>query len=82
MAKAGLDPVSGRARLSYRRAAEQLTTASGGSTLHQLRPSRATHLDEEGVDVALLKAKSRHQSLGPLERYGRPNDASAANLTA
>ncbi len=57
MAMADLDPVSGRARLSYRRAAELFTQASGGRTLHQLRHSRLAHLAEEGVDVALLKAQ-------------------------
>lgn len=81
-AKADLDPASGHARLSYRRAAELFTEASGGWTLHQLRHSVLTHLAEEGVDVALLRAKSRHASLRSLERYVRPSDASVAKLTA
>lgn len=81
-AKADLDPVSGHARLSYRRAAELFTEASGGWTLHQLRHSALTHLAEEGVDVALLRAKSRHASLRSLERYVRPSEASVARMTA
>lgn len=82
VAKTDLDPTSGHARLSYRRAAELFTEASGGWTLHQLRHSALTHLAEEGVDVALLKAKSRHKSLRSLERYVRPSEASVAKLTA
>jgi site-specific recombinase XerD len=81
-AKADLDPTSGHARLSYRRAAELFTEASGGWTLHQLRHSALTHLAEGGVDVALLRAKSRHASLRSLERYVRPSEASVAKLTA
>lgn len=82
VAKNDADPVSGRARLSYRRAAEIFSMASGGWTLHQLRHSALTHLAEEGVDVALLKAKSRHRSLRSLERYVQPSDAAVARLTA
>ena len=82
VAKADLDPTTGRARLSYRRAAQLFSATSGGRTLHQLRHSSLTHLAEEGVDVALLKAKSRHASLRSLERYVRPSEASVARLTA
>ncbi len=82
VAKLDLDPVTGRARLSYRRAAEVFRQASGCHTLHQLRHSRLTHLAEEGVDVTLLKAKSRHRSLRSLERYVRPSEAAVAKLTA
>ena len=81
-AKADLDPISGRARLSYRRAAELFTEASGGCTLHQLRHSSLSHLADDGVDTTLLKAKSRHKSLRSLERYVRPSEASVARLTA
>ena len=81
-AKVDLDPTSGHARLSYRRAAEVFTKASDGWTLHQLRHSALTHLAEDGVDVALLRAKSRHASLRSLERYVRPSEASVAKLTA
>lgn len=82
VAKADLDPTSGLARLSYRRAAEVFKDASGGWTLHQLRHSALTHYAEDGVDVALLKAKSRHRSLRSLERYVQPSDAAVARLTA
>jgi integrase/recombinase XerC/integrase/recombinase XerD len=82
LAKADIDPDTGHGRLSYRRAAEIFTDASGGHTLHQLRHSALTHLAEGGVDVALLKAKSRHRSLRSLERYVRPSEASVARLTA
>lgn len=82
VAKVDLDPASRHARLSYRRTAELFTEASGGWTLHQLRHSALTHLAEEGVDVALLKAKSRHASLRSLERYVQPSEASVARLTA
>lgn len=82
VAKADLDPATGRARLSYRRAAELFSQASGGWTLHQLRHSALSHLAEQGVDTALLKAKSRHRSLRSLERYVRPSEAAVAKLTA
>lgn len=82
LAKADIDPTTGHGRLSYRRAAEIFTDVSGGHTLHQLRHSALTHYAEAGVDVALLKAKSRHRSLRSLERYVRPSDASVAKLTA
>ena len=67
-----LDPISGKARLSYRRAEEIWKTASGGHTLHQLRHSRLIHLAEAGEDVTMIKAKSRHRSLRSLERYVNP----------
>ena len=82
LAKADIDPTTGRGRLSYRRAAEIFTEASGGHTLHQLRHSALTHYAEAGVDVALLKAKSRHRSLRSLERYVQPSDAAVARMTA
>lgn len=81
-AKADLDPTTGRARLSYRRAAELFTGYSGGLTLHQLRHSSITWMAEQGVDVAMLKAKSRHSSIRSLERYAQPSAASVARLTA
>jgi hypothetical protein len=56
MAKSDVDGESARARLSYRRAAE-LFTETTGWTLHQFRHSRLTHLAEDGVDTALLKAQ-------------------------
>ena len=71
----------GYARLSYRRA-EQLFVERTGWTLHQLRHSALTHLAEDGVDVSLLKAKSRHASLRSLEVYLHPSTDSVKRLTA
>ncbi len=81
-ALADLDPTTGRARLSYRRAAEVFTEASGGATLHHLRHSALTHLAEAGVPTVLLMAKSRHASLRTLQRYARPGADAVARLTA
>jgi integrase/recombinase XerD len=73
-------PVTGRARLSYRRAAElftaataQLDPAGGGWTLHQLRHSALTHEAEEGTSTPMLLSRSRHASARSLERYARPS---------
>lgn len=76
------DPSTGRSRLSYRRAAEIFTQASGGATLHHLRHSALTHLAEDGVPTVLLMAKSRHTSLRTLQRYARPSVEAVARLTA
>jgi integrase len=75
-------PTTGRARLSYRRAAEIFAAASDGCTLHQLRHSAITHLAEAGVPLPLLMAKSRHASLRTLQRYARPSAEAVAALTA
>lgn len=75
-------PVTGHARLSYRRAAALFTAASGGWTLHQLRHSAITHLAEAGESTVLLMAKSRHRSLRTLQRYARPGPEAVAALTA
>lgn len=57
---ADLDPATGRARLSYRRAAESFehtTEHPGGPwTLHQLRPSALTHAAEDGANTSTLLA--------------------------
>jgi integrase len=76
------DPITGRARLSYRRAAEIFSEAAPGRTLHQLRHSAITHLAEAGVPLPLLMAKSRHASLRTLQRYARPSVDAVAALTA
>lgn len=81
-ALADLDPHSGRARLSYRRAAQLFSEASGGWTLHQLRHSRLTHLAEAGVQLPLLMAKGRHTSLTSLAVYARPTFEAVAKATA
>ncbi|MER5623989.1 site-specific integrase [Streptosporangium sp. NPDC002544] len=71
-----LDPASGRARLSYRRAAElfEATTArlAGGPwRLHQLRHSALTHAAEDGANTSTLLAYSGHTSVVSLARYAR-----------
>jgi hypothetical protein len=76
-----LDPVSGRARLSYRRAAE-LFQARTGWTLHQLRHSALTHAAEDGTNLPLLLARSRHASVRSLERYARPGPEAVARHLA
>ena len=62
-------PLTGRARLSYRRAAELFSDATGGWTLHQLRHSALTHAAEDGTNTPILLARSRHASVRSLERY-------------
>ncbi len=93
-----LCPVTGRARLSYRRAAElfkQSTrrlahpdaaqdelTRLGGWTLHQLRHSQLTHEAESGTNTPTLLARSRHASVRSLERYARPGSEAVARHVA
>jgi integrase/recombinase XerD len=76
-----VDPISGRARLSYRRAAE-LFQADAGWTLHQLRHSTLTHAAEDGTNLPLLPARSRHASVRSLERYARPGPEAVARHLA
>jgi integrase len=76
-----LDRASGRARLSYRRAAE-LFQAHTGWTLHQLRHSALTHAAEDGTNLPLLLARSRHASVRSLERYARPGPEAVARHLA
>jgi integrase len=71
-----VDPESGRARLSYRRAAETFEKAtaslSGGPwTLHQLRHSALTHAAEDGANTSTLLAYSGHTSVASLARYAQ-----------
>lgn len=71
-----LDPDSGRARLSYRRAAELFEDATracpaGPWTLHQLRHSALTHAAEDGANTSTLLAFSGHTSVVSLARYAR-----------
>ena len=77
-----LCPETGRARLSYRRAAELFSAHSGGWTLHQLRHSALTHLAEANTSLPLLMAKSRHQNLRSLQRYARPPPEAVSKLTS
>jgi integrase/recombinase XerC/integrase/recombinase XerD len=73
-----VDPASGKARLSYRRAAEIFEEATAGEqggpwTLHQLRHSALTHDAESGASTPMLMAKSGHTSVAWLARYARPS---------
>jgi integrase len=73
-----VDAASGRARLSYRRAAELFEEATTGEhggpwTLHQLRHSALTHDAENGASTPMLMAKSGHTSVASLARYARPS---------
>jgi integrase len=76
-----LDQASGRARLSYRRAAELFRVCTGW-TLHQLRHSALTHAAEDGTNLPLLLARSRHASMRSLERYARPGPEAVARHLA
>ncbi|MEV0403993.1 hypothetical protein [Actinoallomurus sp. NPDC050550] len=76
LAAADLDPGTGRARLSYRRAAELFTAAtatypSGPWTLRQLRHSALTHAAEDGANTSTLLAFSGHTDVAGLARYAR-----------
>jgi integrase/recombinase XerD len=98
VATADLCPVTGRARLSYRRAAELFEQATrplahpgvppaglsglNGWTLHQLRHSMLTHEAENGTSTPTLLARSRHASVRSLERYARPGPEAVARHVA
>jgi integrase len=75
-------PITGHARLSYRRAAEMFSVATGGWTLHQLRHSALTHAAEEGTNTPILLARSRHASVRSLERYAKPSPEAVARHVA
>jgi integrase len=82
-----LDPATGRARLSYRRAAELFEQATavcpgGPWTLHQLRHSALTHAAEAGANTATLLAYSGHTSVASLTRYARVSPAALARWQA
>jgi len=77
-----LCPHTGRARLSYRRAAELFSAATPGWTLHQLRHSALTHAAEDGTNTPILLARSRHTSVRSLERYARPDPEAVARYVA
>jgi integrase len=73
-----IDQASGKARLSYRRAAEIFEDATAGEqggpwTLHHLRHSALTHDAENGASTPMLMAKSGHTSVASLARYARPS---------
>ncbi|GGN81443.1 tyrosine-type recombinase/integrase [Nocardia rhizosphaerihabitans] len=74
-----VDPSTGRARLSYRRAAELFEDhtsgfAGGPYTLHQLRHSRLTHAAEDGASTPVLMKLSGHTSVRSLAKYARVSD--------
>ncbi|CAA9392683.1 MAG: hypothetical protein AVDCRST_MAG66-1107 [uncultured Pseudonocardia sp.] len=76
LAATDLDPGSGRARLSYRRAAELFDTATptaagGPWTLHQLRHSALTHAAEDGANTSTMLSYSGHTAVASLSRYTR-----------
>jgi integrase/recombinase XerD len=81
VATVDLDPATGRARLSYRRAAA-VFTATTAWTLHQLRHSALTHAAEDGDSLVMLLARSRHPSVRSLERYARPGPDAVARHVA
>jgi integrase/recombinase XerC/integrase/recombinase XerD len=67
------DPSTGRARLSYRRAAE-VFTATTGWTLHQLRHTRIRELKDTGCPLPILQKITGHNSLRTLtEHYPGPS---------
>ncbi|MEU7769040.1 site-specific integrase [Nocardia sp. NPDC049190] len=74
-----IDPPTGRARLSYRRAAELFENHTAGFddgpyTLHQLRHSRLTHAAEDGASTPVLIKLSGHTSVRSLVKYARISD--------
>lgn len=84
---ADLDPVTGRARLSYRRAAElleQYTVIEPGGPwmLHQLRHSALTHAAEDGANTPQLLALSGHTSVTSLTKYTRLSPQALARFQA
>jgi integrase/recombinase XerC/integrase/recombinase XerD len=80
LAPGDIDLVSGRARLSYRRAAEIFEKATGGWTLHQLRHSALTHAAEDGWNTPALMAYSGHTSVASLARYARVSPEALGRL--
>ncbi|GAA3832599.1 hypothetical protein GCM10022226_62330 [Sphaerisporangium flaviroseum] len=82
-----VDPGSGRARLSYRRAAELFEQATaelpgGPCTLHQLSHSALTHAAEDGANTSTLLAYSGHTSVASLARYARVSPEALARWQA
>lgn len=73
MANTDRDPTTGRARLSYRRAAELFTTTTGW-TLHQLRHTRIRELKDQHCPLPVLQKITGHTSLRTLtEHYPGPS---------
>jgi integrase/recombinase XerC/integrase/recombinase XerD len=83
-----VDPSTGRARLSYRRAAalfaeagQRLDPDGAPWTLHRLRHAGIAHAVEDGWNLAQVRAKSRHASLRSLEVYANPSAAAVRAMT-
>jgi integrase len=79
VAKDDVDSTTGRARLSYRRAAELFEAHTdhyddGPYTMHQLRHSRLTHAAEDGASTPVLMKLSGHASVRSLAKYARVSD--------
>jgi integrase len=73
VASADRDPETGRARLSYRRAAECFT-ATTVLTLHQLRHTRIRELKDQACPLPVLQKITGHRSLRTLtEHYPGPS---------
>lgn len=78
-----LDPVSGRARLSYRRAEEcfshETADMPGGPwDFHQLRYTALTQAAEQGTNTSIMLAYSGHSSVQSLARYTKVSPAALA----
>ncbi|MEU4341814.1 site-specific integrase [Nocardia sp. NPDC023852] len=87
VALADVDLGTGRARLSYRRAAELFdeataAVAGGPFTLHQLRHSALTHAAEDGASTPMLMKMSGHVSVRSLGKYVRPSAEALARWCA
>ena len=75
-------PLTERAKLSYRRAAELFGDVTNEWTLHQLSHSALTHAAEDGTNTPILLARSRHASVRSLECYARPGPEAVARHLA
>lgn len=87
VAVADVDPTTGCARLSYRRAAElfeehTVRVLGEKATLHQLRHSALTHAAEDGASTPMLMALSGHTSVRSLAKYARPSAEALARWQA
>lgn len=87
VAAVDVDPTTGCARLSYRRAAElfeehTVRVLGEKATLHQLRHSALTHAAEDGASTPMLMALSGHTSVRSLAKYARPSAEALARWQA
>ena len=82
LAPGDIDPTTGKARVSYRRADELFDKTTGGWTLHQLRHSALTHAAEDGANTSTLMAYSGHTSVASLARYARVSPEALARWQA